>query len=211
MHEDSREIRYLNTNKELTALCSGQLDPNRINEVLMIGSKTALHAYDVENNSDLFDREVSDGVISLAFGNISTIEMPLVVVGGNCSITGFDKDAEEKFWTVTGDNARALEFLDWDEDGEDELAVGSDDFAVRVFKQEELIFDINESSKILSLANIRRNVFGYLLSNGTYGVYYSRKRLWQKKNKEKATAIVGVDFDLDGQMELITGFSNGLV
>jgi Ciliary BBSome complex subunit 2, middle region len=37
-----------------------------------------------------------------------------------------------------------LEFLDWDDDGEDEMVAGSDDFSIRVFKGEELIFDINE-------------------------------------------------------------------
>jgi hypothetical protein len=37
---------------------------------------------------------------------------------------------------VTGDNANALEFMDWDEDNEDELVVGSDDFSIRVFKSE---------------------------------------------------------------------------
>jgi Bardet-Biedl syndrome 2 protein len=32
-----------------------------------------------------------------------------------------------------------------------DLVVGSDDFSIRVFKGEELIFDINESAKIKSL------------------------------------------------------------
>ena len=45
---------------------------------------------------------------------------------------------------MTEDNARSLVFMDWNEDGEDELVVGSDDFSIRVFKGEELIFDINE-------------------------------------------------------------------
>jgi Bardet-Biedl syndrome 2 protein len=78
----------------------------------------------------------------------------MVVAGGNCSITGFDLNADERFWTVTGDNARAIEFLDWDEDGDDELIAGSDDFSIRVFKSEELIFDINEQSKIQFLKKI---------------------------------------------------------
>lgn len=68
----------------------------------------------------------------------------MIVAGGNCSITGFDFKAEERFWTVTGDNATAIEFLDWDDDSEDELVAGSDDFSIRVFKNEEMIFDINE-------------------------------------------------------------------
>lgn len=58
--------------------------------------------------------------------------------------------------------------------------VGSDDFAIRVFKGAELIFDISEEAKILDMQVIKANVFGYALSNGSYGVYYSRKRLWKK-------------------------------
>ena len=103
----------------------------------------------------------------------------MVVAGGNCSITGFDLTADERFWTVTGDNATALEFLDWDEDGEDELIAGSDDFSIRVFKNEELLFDINEQSKIQFLRKIHRQIFAYSLANGTYGVYHGKKRLWK--------------------------------
>ena len=108
------------------------------------------------------------------------IKEPLVVAGGDCSITGFDMSAEEKFWTVTGDNCRSMKFLPWTNvDAQNELVVGSDDFVIRVFKGAELIFDINEEAKIIDLQVIKLNVFGYALDNGTYGVYYSRKRLWK--------------------------------
>jgi Bardet-Biedl syndrome 2 protein len=166
---------------------------------------------DVEDNSDIFDREVPDGVNCLTFGSFPVIGSPMVVAGGNCSITGFDLNAEERFWTVTGDNARALEFLDWDEDGEVELVAGSDDFSMRVFKSEEMIFDINEQSKIAFIKRVHKNIFGYALINGTYGVYYGKKRLWRQKAKDRITAMIGVDFDLDGQLELVTGFASGLV
>ncbi len=48
---------------------------------------------------------MADGVNCLSFGTFPTIGgVPLVVVGGNCSITGFDINSDERFWTVTGDN-----------------------------------------------------------------------------------------------------------
>jgi Bardet-Biedl syndrome 2 protein len=143
-----RPAKFLNTNKEIIAMATGKLDSLSNNEMLFIGSRTNLLAYDVENNKDLFDKEVSDGVNCLAFGTLSTVGEPLIVAGGNCSITGFDIAADERFWTVTGDNASSIQFMDWDEDGEDELVVGSDDFSIRVFKNEEMIFDIQEQSKI---------------------------------------------------------------
>ena len=205
------DFKFLNTNKDVVALESGCIDSDRGNEVLFIGSRTNLLAYDVENNSDMFDYEVTDGLNCLTFGRIPGIFDPLIIAGGNCSIVGIDKNAEERFWTVTGDNAQALCLADWDEDGQEELIAGSDDFAIRVFKGEELIFDINESAKIRSLQRIHKNIFGYSLENGSFGVYYSRKRLWQQKQQSKVTSIVGMDFDMDGQMELVTGFENGLI
>ena len=148
LQEQSSEFKYLNINKEIVALETGQIDQVNPEEVLFVGSRTYLVAYDVNNNADLFDYEVADGLNCLKFGQLEGVEDKLIIAGGNCSVTGLDKVAEEQFWTVTGDNAQALCFLDWDEDGNDELIVGSDDFAIRVFKGEELVFDINEEAKI---------------------------------------------------------------
>jgi hypothetical protein len=72
---------------------------------------------------------------------------------------------------VTGDNVSSMDFIDWDEDKMHELIAGSEDFAIRVFKGEELIFDIKEAAKISNLKRIKRNIFGFSLSNGTFGVY----------------------------------------
>ena len=48
---------------------------------------------------------------------------------------------------------------------------GSDDFAIRIFKGEEIIQDIAEKAKVVGLARITSTSFGYALSNGAYGVY----------------------------------------
>ena len=154
--------------------------------------------YDVEQNSDVFDYEVADGLNCLAFGKMRGIKEPLVVAGGDCSITGFDMNAEEKFWTVTGDNARTMKFMPWTNvDESNELVVGSDDYAIRVFKGAEMIFDINEDAKIIDIQVISKNTFGYALANGTFGVYYSRKRLWKQKQSSRVTSLAGMDFKLD--------------
>ena len=96
--------------------------------------------------------DVSDGVNCLHFTKIHSIREPLIVAGGNCSITGFDINSTESFWTVTGDNVRALESVDIDFDGQNELVVGSDDFSIRMFRHEELIFDIKETAVIKFLS-----------------------------------------------------------
>jgi len=81
--------------------------------MLLIGSKTNVLAYDVELNADMFDKEISDGVNCLKFGKMRGILDPLVVAGGDCSITGLNLEADDKFWTVTGDNVQAIEFVNW--------------------------------------------------------------------------------------------------
>jgi len=81
-----------------------------------------------------------------------------------------------------------------------DLVAGSDDFSIRVYKGEELIFDINENAKITALSRIKNNVFGFALSNGTFGVYYTRKLLWKHKKQAKVTSIVGMDFVVDDEM-----------
>lgn len=42
---------------------------------------------DVEENSDIFDREINDGVNALIVGNVDGVDNALAIVGGNCSIT----------------------------------------------------------------------------------------------------------------------------
>jgi hypothetical protein len=74
-----------------------------------------------------------------------------------------------------------------------------------------LIFDINEDAKIRIIKLIKNNIFGYCLENGSYGVYYSRKRLWHLKQKQKVSALVGIDYEIGGQIHLAVGFENGLI
>ena len=121
----------------------------------MVGRTKQLISADVENNRDVFDKEVADGVNCIFFGRVRGILEPLVLVGGDCSITGFNFKGEEKFWTVTGDNVQALEMVNWSSDSTMDLVAGSDDFSIRVYKGEELIFDINENAKITALSRIK--------------------------------------------------------
>lgn len=40
-------------------------------------------------------------------------------------------------------------------------------------------------------------------------MYHGKKRLWRQKNKDKVTALLGVDFDIDGQFVVVLGFTSG--
>ena len=54
----SQELSMLNINQRILSLAAGKLDERVERDVLAIGTPTTLLAYDVENNSDLFFKEV---------------------------------------------------------------------------------------------------------------------------------------------------------
>eukprot|EP00357_Protocruzia_adherens_P016107 CAMPEP_0115029300 /NCGR_PEP_ID=MMETSP0216-20121206/36898_1 /TAXON_ID=223996 /ORGANISM="Protocruzia adherens, Strain Boccale" /LENGTH=730 /DNA_ID=CAMNT_0002405817 /DNA_START=80 /DNA_END=2272 /DNA_ORIENTATION=- len=207
--QDGEDVRFLNINRQISSISSGGINPALNRDSLFVGTFSSLMAYDTEGNSDLFFKDVTDGVNCLIFGYVQQVETPLVIAGGNCSIEGFDYEGEEKYWTVTGDNVSALAFCDIDMDGDNELLVGSDDFAIRIYRNDEICYDINESAKIFDLTPIRGARFGYAVENGTIGVYDKVQRIWRSKSKYLVTSLLGIDLDSDGIPEMISGWSSG--
>lgn len=59
----------------------------------------------------------------MTLGYLGSYADPLAVVGGNCSLQGFDYRGEDPFWTVTGDNVTSLSFVDFDNDGKLEVSI----------------------------------------------------------------------------------------
>ena len=53
-----QDISLLNINQSVSCLVAGQLDMTKNHDVLVVGTQTNLLAYDVENNSDLFYKDV---------------------------------------------------------------------------------------------------------------------------------------------------------
>jgi len=207
--DQKNEVKFLNINRKISALACGQLDPKHARDLLLVGAQTTLLVYDVRENCDLFFKDAPDGVNAVLVGRFADIETPLALVGGNCSIQGFNAEGVEKFWTVTGDNVSAMTFCDVDEDGQLELLVGSDDYEIRVFRNEEVISETTETEKPIALAPLRRHTFAYALSNGTIGVYDKpNARRWRVKSKQQATSVIGFDLDGDGYPEVVSGWSN---
>ncbi|XP_055796275.1 Bardet-Biedl syndrome 2 protein homolog isoform X1 [Salvelinus fontinalis] len=205
------DISLLNINQAVSCLTAGTLGPNTTGDTLLVGTQTNLLAYDVHDNADIFYREVTDGANAIVLGKLGNIESPLAIIGGNCALQGFDYEGNDQFWTVTGDNVRSLVLCDFTGDGKNELLVGSEDFDIRVFKEDELVSEIPENETVTSLCHMHGSRFGYALANGTVGVYDRTARYWRIKSKNHAMSIHAFDLNADGVVELITGWSNGKI
>ncbi|XP_043981718.1 Bardet-Biedl syndrome 2 protein homolog [Gambusia affinis] len=205
------DISLLNINQAVTCLTAGTLRPNTTGDTLLVGSQTNLLAYDVHDNTDVFYRDVTDGANAIVLGKLGDISSPLAIIGGNCALQGFDYEGNDHFWTVTGDNVRSLVLFDFTGDGKNELLVGSEDFDIRVFKEDQLVSELNENETVTSLCHMHGSRFGYALANGTVGVYDRTARYWRIKSKNHAMSIHAFDLNADGVVELITGWSNGKI
>ena len=210
-NQESSLTNTLNINKAITCICFGFGDSEDTSELLFIGSETSLMCYDIKINKTVFDKDVMEGVYCMVSGMYSSYPTPLCIVGGNCSVTGIDAKGEDKFWTVLGGNAICMTLFDVNEDGYNELVVGTDDFAIRFYQNENVINEINENTKIINVAVIEGFKFVYALENGTVGLRNSTDRLWKMKENGYVTAIVIDDFNKDNIYEILLGWSNGKI
>lgn len=55
-------------------------------DVLLVGMESNILAYDVEQNAEIFFKDVPDGVRAMTVAKISKVATPLLVIGGHCSV-----------------------------------------------------------------------------------------------------------------------------
>ena len=165
--------------------------------------------YDLNQNKTLFDRDIMEGVYCMVYGQYSSYPEPICICGGSYNIIGIDINGEDKFWTVLGGNAICLKLNDINNDGANELIVGTDDYTIRFYQNEDNINEINENTKIIEVEYIDNTVLAYALENGTIGCYKGNDRLWRKKEKGYVTSILVIDFNRDNYYEILCGWSTG--
>lgn len=67
-----------------------------------------------------------------------------------------------------------------------QLLVGSEDFDIRVFRDDVIVAEIAENEAITALCPLTHECFAYALANGTIGVYRATERLWRIKVRSVA-------------------------
>ena len=205
------EVSVLNINQTIQSIATGCLKPGSVREYLVIGTPSSIFVYDVQNNTDLFYREIADGANAVVVGRIGSIPQSIAIAGGNCAIQGFGEDGHDAYWTVTGDNVTSLALFDLTDDGQNELVVGSEDYDITVFRDEAILYEISETDVVTCLCGIYPQTFGYALLNGTVGVYHKQERIWRIKSKNRAAALTAWDINGDGMPELVTGWTSGKI
>ncbi|KAJ8298785.1 hypothetical protein KUTeg_022845 [Tegillarca granosa] len=221
------DINLLSINQQVSAVCAGSLNPNVKNDILAVGTQTNLLVYDIDNNSDLYYKDTADGSNAIVIGKLGTYDNPMAIVGGNCSLQGYDMEGNETFWTVTGDNVCSVALVDFSSNGQNELIVGSEDYDIRVFREDEIIAEMTETEAITCLCPMVESRFGYALANGTVGVYDRSARYWRIKIDARSdrtgevifkdtfsNAVAGIvqgDYRLDGSQQLICVSTEGEV
>lgn len=117
---------------------------------------------------------------SIVVGTLGSMSAPSAILGGNCSIMALDRAGEEVLWTVTGDNVTSIELLDFNVDGYNELIVGSEDFDIRVFKDDEIVCEMSETEVHMTLTRLRYS--SHLIENLNSGYHrigtFKRHSIW---------------------------------
>ena len=79
-------------------------------DVLAVGSSDRLVVYDVMHNAPLFETDLTDGCSALAFAILPCVSttVPVLLVGGSCTVTAYDASGEEVYLVAVGGNVTTL-------------------------------------------------------------------------------------------------------
>lgn len=92
-----------------------------LGSIYVLGTSTHILCYHVHDNRDIFYKECPDGVKALTLGNFKDSKNPIILVGGNSSVHGFDHSGNEIFWTAIGDVVTSLILMDYNKDDTNEV------------------------------------------------------------------------------------------
>lgn len=193
-------------NHQVTALATGKLS-NNDKEYLAIGTEANILVYQVDENLEIFFKEVKEGIKCMAIGSFS--ETALLFYGSESAVRGLNDKGEEVFLVLAG-KISSLALFDFNGDNERELILGSEN-KIKIYKKEKFLLELSENANVRQVVPIGTHLLAYILINGTIGVYEEQLRLWRNKSKLCATAITNYDLLGTGSTQLVTGWENGKI
>ncbi|KAI9343447.1 ciliary BBSome complex subunit 2 [Zopfochytrium polystomum] len=183
----------------VVGVCAFPVDEH--NDFLLIGTRGSVTLFDVDKKTAVFVRDFADPVCAVWSALLPGSSIPMAFVGTGFSLQAFDVAGNEAFWTLSGGVILSVASLikppesTFEKPPQNNLLVASKDSFVRWFENETYVGEILEHSPAAFLVGLSHSSFGFILEDGSVGVYSGSKRLWKKRSDDKAVLIKGVDLN----------------
>ena len=200
----------LSISYSITSIATGKLSPSSEKEFLAIGTDTNILVYQVDDNLEIFFKEVSEGVRCMIIGTTDSNNPPLLYCGTKTTVRGFNDKGEELLWIVTSGTVNSIILFDFNRDNDREILLGCEDEKIRIYKQDKFIRELNENGPVKKIVAIGQ-LMAFILRNGTVGIYEEQVRLWRIKSKSCATCAAPYDLLGTGQQQIILGWESGKI
>lgn len=208
--EIKKDVGMLSISYSITAIATGKLSTVSDKEFLAIGSDTNILVYQVDDNLEIFFKEISEGVRCMVIGTTSVTQPPMLFCGTRTTIRSFNEKGDEILWIVTSGTVNSMILFDFTRDNEREILLGCEDEKIRIYKQDKFVRELNETGPVTKIAAIG-SLLAFILRNGTVGVYEEHVRLWRIKSKSCATCAAPYDLLGTGQMQIVLGWESGKI
>ena len=177
-------------NETITCIKTCRFAHNDDYDVLVIGTISSLICYDVYKNKTVFHRQMPEGIRDIQFGPVDDQKSPIVVCACGSTIWGIDAFGKDVFWTALGDDINALALCDFDNDGNNEIVVGTSGIEIKVLKNLALICELTEGDPVSTVKTLSKTSFLFALTTGTLGLYENKALFWRVKSKSHVVCFL---------------------
>lgn len=207
--EIKKDIGMLSVNYTITSIATGKLSDSE-KEYLAIGTETNILVYQVDDNIEVFFKDVTEKVTCMTIGSVDITLPPLLLVGSSATVKGYNIKGDEILWIVISGIVNSIILFDFNRDNDQEIILGCND-KIRIYKQDNFIKELNENAAVKQIAPLGTQLLAFILKNGTVGVYEEHVRLWRIKSKTCATCLASYDLLGTGSLQIILGWESGKI